>query len=90
MVKETDWLYGPVGGIVVKHIFRMGESLSFGEAINRMARALKRTGSPAAEVANGLYVMERRPGNASDRGASTQPASRISGTAPCGRGWRCR
>ena len=37
----------------MKHIFRMGESLSFGEAVNRMARGLKRLGSPAAQVANG-------------------------------------
>ena len=74
----------------MKHISGWASRSPFGEAVNRMARALKRTGSPAAEVANGRTVMECGPGNASDRGASTLPASRISGTAPCGRGWRCR
>ena len=36
----------------MKHIFRMGESLSFGKAVKRTARALKRIGLPAAEVAD--------------------------------------
>jgi PAS domain S-box-containing protein len=36
----------------VKHTFRMGEALSFTEAMKRTTRALKRIGSPAAEVAH--------------------------------------
>jgi PAS domain-containing protein len=78
MVKETDWLYGPVGGIVVKHIFRMGESLSFGEAVNRMARALKRTGSPAAEVANGrtLWSADQETRQTGERRLSQRRAYR--------------
>jgi CheY-like chemotaxis protein len=43
------WL---LGGIVVKHTFRMGEPLSFTEAMKRTARALKRIGPPPAEVAD--------------------------------------
>ena len=52
----------------MKHTFRMGEPLSFGEAMKRTARALKRIGSPVAEVANARTLLQDRgPGNASNR-----------------------
>ena len=57
MVKQRIRLRGSVGVIVVKHIFRMGEPLSFGKAVKRTARALKRIGSPAAEVANAVTLL---------------------------------
>ena len=44
MVKNTDSALRTVGVIIVKHIFRMGESLSFGKAMKRTARALKADG----------------------------------------------
>jgi DNA-binding response OmpR family regulator len=52
MARKADLACGSVGGIVVKHTFKIDEPLSFTEAMKRAARALTRIGSPAAEVAN--------------------------------------
>jgi CheY-like chemotaxis protein len=63
MARKADPACGFVGGIVVKHTFRIGEPASLTEAMKRTARALKRMGSPVADVADATPLL-----NAADRG----------------------